>query len=533
MSTLCNENGLGYRSNPITIQKAPESGRIARIRGSISSIVKRAFSQLAKFFRFIASHLPNPLAKRKVSQMKATVAKVTPAPSNVIVAKDGSLYDEAPAAPKEPAPEVVPFSGDAPVSPEFVLSSTESKEAPVSSESAPSVTIVKKARKGVGGTVNSFGMRNIFRHFILATALASVGDQKAYAFQRFYITDMNNQFNLGDSKGITKLHRLAKDGNVYEFQRVASALRDRDLKLSEGGNFGEAELDDCMDWTGAQKLNDLDVSKVKTTPPTIVQNFCNTQVRMVDGSILTIEATNAAEVFEKVMGEKPNGVLTTFASPGHGFMNIDCEGCSDKPRVQETMGFYPAGGLRNGGESLPGRVTISSVDFIRDETTSGANNRENLVMLFPQRGHHEPEHAYKNKASRDNDLQLLFQLTDEQSKSVVAQIGKVKAGCRALDQKKCDSTGFRLRGRCEQGRTKEGEACTYNLFSRNCVDFVEETFEATGSKGHFMDFLTETQMERSIKRDPQHLMDNKALNFGYIRSRGILPWLKKLFTSSS
>jgi len=295
--------------------------------------------------------------------------------------------------------------------------------------------------------------------------------------------------NQPDSFGITKIHRWAREGDLGRLHLFLKALPKSDVVLNPAANFFSQTLEHCYSVSGIDDLN-LYRSEEFADPLIVVQNFCDTFVRMKDGRFLLLINTSAQDVY-RALHSKRNQVgtyfsslhrLTVYLSPGHAFLELD----------DDSFGFYPSGRLSDTSRSVA--VDIGS----KIAKISVSQNMRSLLsaintMARNQCGYITKELEYKYRSDRQNQLKLVFYINATQAGAVRAFYTKIDEAC-----KQCES------------------ACYYNLRNRNCVDFAQQIADQLGSNPPFSvgSLLAKEQLRNAIW-DP---WGNKAVNTVHYRS---------------
>lgn len=113
------------------------------------------------------------------------------------------------------------------------------------------------------------------------------------------------------------------------------------------------------------------------------------------------------------------------------------------------------------------------------------------------------EEWYESECDSLNTIKLMFYMSDEQAKQALETVQDVTLSCRENPEK----------------------SCRYHMTSQNCMDFLQEVFASTGSRGDIMDFLSDDQIGQGHMFSPRSLYEFKSLDYGFIRSRGLPHYL--------
>lgn len=125
--------------------------------------------------------------------------------------------------------------------------------------------------------------------------------------------------------------------------------------------------------------------------------------------------------------------------------------------------------------------------------------RETLATFRDQVGSIGNEDWYENDSDTRNSLKIMFILDDNQAKSALGKIKEVSLSCKENPEK----------------------SCRYHLTQHNCMDFLQDVFESTGAKGDFIDYFTDEQLDYGHLHSPSKIWEFKAIDYGFIRSRGM------------
>jgi exonuclease VII small subunit len=320
-------------------------------------------------------------------------------------------------------------------------------------------------------------------------------------------------FNTPDSHGITDIQRFARNGNLPLLRTLLNKSTE-EINPNIKNNLGPKMLEACRAQHNIEDLESLDINTIDFSPLTVTQNFCQTLVKLKDGSLLELSGVAADEALEFILKNKypddykdrlesyKSNVLTTYLSPGHGFVRL----ASRSQQYYNNRGFYPRGdGNRLFPEELPNKIAENLRGGIINSLINASGYKDiargAVTFLSSQKGSVTDENWYERHSEENNHLKLRFFLNDEQAKQALQAINKVSQSCSQNPE----------------------EACVYHLTSRNCVDFVQEVYKATGSKGYFADYFTDEQLTRGVNSfSPAELYEYKAMCYGYLQSRGVL-----------
>jgi len=290
--------------------------------------------------------------------------------------------------------------------------------------------------------------------------------------------------NKPDGLGITLIQRLAQKGpSVY----LDAFLGKEVSKFNPNAYFTSKTDADCRLPTQIFKLYPIPF-ELFSDPITAAQNFCNTVVKMRDGTELILENTAVRDVYrhlyarrQQIYGttQQPGDNLLTFIlNPGHAAVALKCTSCSDGNPFNECFGFSPAG-----------RKSFQTKDLENKPLF------ESFLWSINPIGSLDDNSISERVSSTFNFLKLSFPINDTQANAVFNHKKKVDEACRV-----------------------KGKLCRYGV-KNNCVSFAQNVFDAAGMEGHFAKFFTDGQLQIGF-RNPQHY---QAINFAYVSSSDN-PW---------
>jgi len=278
--------------------------------------------------------------------------------------------------------------------------------------------------------------------------------------------------NERNSEGITPIQKLAREGEVGLLQPIFARLGLQNIQTNHRANFGREALVSCSSASDEPLLSEIPLDQIDFSPLTLVQNFCGTLLRLKSGKIATLKNTDAQKAHAFFMKKKEGeNLLTAYLSPGHGFLQLDCPKCGEE-YTGKAIGFYP--GIGVSGSSLTSKK-------LRFPFSTGVIELESV-----------------DESADANELKLMIPLTDAQAKAAHKEIVKTAKAC---------------------DRVFGAHQCSYGILWNNCVDFVQNIFVKTGIKGHFCDYFSDRQLF-------QNMDGMGATQYGFIKSRGILPYLQ-------
>lgn len=166
---------------------------------------------------------------------------------------------------------------------------------------------------------------------------------------------MIRQFmNLPDERGITQLHRDARNGNLKRIDQCIEEIPEDSVVLNPLVYFSSKTLADCRAPSQISQIDQISLDQF-AFPFVVAQNYCNTHVKMKDGSILILQHTDAKKVYnslvlrsktegiwqrfvyelQKMIKTSPsptleNNAITVYINPGHAFLGFTCSSCAGK-----------------------------------------------------------------------------------------------------------------------------------------------------------------------------------------------------------
>jgi len=290
--------------------------------------------------------------------------------------------------------------------------------------------------------------------------------------------------NIPDRFGITLIQRLAQKGpSVY----LDAFLSKEVSKFNPNAYFTSKTDADCRLPTQIFRLNPIPF-ELFSDPITATQNFCNTVVKMRDGTVLILENTAVGDVYrylyvrrQQIHGstQQPgNNLLTFYLNPGHAAVALKCASCFDGHPFNECFGFSPAG-----------RKSFQTKDLENKPLF------EHFLWSINPIGSLDDNSISERVSSKMNFLKLSFPINDTQANAVFNYKKRVDEACRV-----------------------KGKLCRYGV-KNNCVSFAQNVFDAAGMEGHFAKFFTDGQLQIGF-RNPLHY---QAIDYAYVSSSDN-PW---------
>ena len=129
---------------------------------------------------------------------------------------------------------------------------------------------------------------------------------------------------------------------------------------------------------------------------------------------------------------------------------------------------------------------------------------EQYLMTQEQVGNVGNEDWYENDSDTRNSLKIMFIVDDDQAKAALGAVKDVTQSCKDNPEK----------------------SCRYHMTTRNCVDFLQEVFTSAGGSGDFADYFTDEQLGHGHLTTPTRLYEFKAVDYTFIRSRGMPHYLR-------
>lgn len=349
--------------------------------------------------------------------------------------------------------------------------------------------------------------------------------------------------------GVTPLMWAARSGNVELVSLLLKKITDQNIITSREGFFTEQDLEACQ----AEALKNLDSLPIQSIafPLIIAQNNCNVMIGLNNGKIIKLPNADAKQIKDFILekkygtnrGNEAANVLTLYLSPGHGFLRLECGSCDDDKPYKMTKGLYPTGRLVQTTNDAPTKTNnappeeanmiftivnqigsgintlVESIDSDRkhisktiEETSKKLEEAKKKYEMYKneaksaysqltqdQYGNLIDDTEYEYSSDQTNALKIMFYLDDEQAKTALSTINDVKFSCSQNPEK----------------------SCYYNAVNRNCVDVANEVFTSVGGQGYFADFFSNDQLNYGHLESPSRLWEFKAVNWGYIQSRGI------------
>jgi len=310
-------------------------------------------------------------------------------------------------------------------------------------------------------------------------------------FLTFFTSPTNNA-------GVSHLDKAMKEGNLELINIVLNASDNAEIAEHPEVFISKDTVEGCLADSEFQKILELPLEEI-VFPLNLSQSFCDTNIRLRDGSILRLKNTNAVTVFHYLMEKKYEVKdatpyeFTVYLSPGHAFFSFDAQ----------VQGFYPA--FAPISPSLIFAQVKQTLDTVVSKTIS-EGIRNAVIYLGYQKGYIKNEYKYLQLSEDENHPKIKFLLDDQ-------QMGKLKSHFENLS-KLCKS---------------KSPDCYYQLWTRNCVDFVQELFQSADGIGFFADFLTINQLGDvyPVASDPVGAYEVKAAQYSLLRSRGPVNYFRE------
>ena len=309
---------------------------------------------------------------------------------------------------------------------------------------------------------------------------------------------------------------------------VFKKILNTDVGLSYFSNYF---CESCLQ--ESDSLENIDLSLIHAEPLIVAQNYCDTLIRLKDGSILKVRGVSAKDVYAYLQerlsiseeSAKPYATLNVYLNPGHAFFEVKGEG------FRKLLGFYPneeAGSILEDDYRTESAVlaSISAVTFsavysminLYLEFSSYRHNRylslalpaavstaasaalyraslNGLPAIDHKLGSVQGEGDARAESIKKDHAMDSFVLNKAQTEKVLDYIKTVQDGCEAHDY----------------------DHCTYHFITRNCLTLTQEVFHAAGFEGSPFDFFAEEQLNYTASSF-ESFYDTKALFY--------VAWLK-------
>ncbi len=275
--------------------------------------------------------------------------------------------------------------------------------------------------------------------------------------------------NAPDSRSITQFHRDARNGNLQRIDRFIHKIPEDQVVLNTQVYFSSKTLEDCRAPSQFSQLDQVPLDQF-AFPFIVAQNYCNALIKMKDGSILTLQHTDAKKVYDSLtLRSKTEGTFHVFVTglqkmtgtytpppiesnrlyiylnPAHGLSALNCSSCAhgNGSSFEDTYGFH------NGFGADPSGLSYSRLNQL---------------------------------------LKLTFYINNEQAKAVWEK---------------------------QDFLQKHTSITDYNLFKNNCIDFTVKVFGEIGEP-HPYQFFTEEQLSGFSR-------DNVAIQYARFKYKHNMP----------
>lgn len=244
--------------------------------------------------------------------------------------------------------------------------------------------------------------------------------------------------NQPNDKQITPIHRAAREADFATLE-YCLAQHSQDVLLNPQAYFTSQTLQDCSAIpTSLTELDQVPLNQF-TYPFVVVQNQCNTYIKMKNGSLLTLKLASALDVhnllskryLESIGADfvPTENTLQIYLNPGHAFFGISCKSCGPTGSpFDKRIGFYPT-------DTRP-------LGTLCDELKCEG----------------------KTYSDENNYLKIVIPIDDKQAEKVFKKIVEIEASNPS-----------------------------YHAYLRNCLDVTQEIFQEISSS-HFLNFFTSEQL---------------------------------------
>lgn len=231
-----------------------------------------------------------------------------------------------------------------------------------------------------------------------------------------------------------------------------------------------------------------------------VQNGCNTLVpTTVFNKLLVFKNTDAQALRRYLLKlkygpkyeEEEGGVFEIYLSPGHAFMGVECLDCSeDGQSVDRKFGFY----------GLIHRIVVLNlgVALAKHELSRKANVPSFAFQYVQGKIKNESDSLFISNQLNKPKIKIYTS-----KKAIVAINAMLEETIKACDE-------------------KDFENCYYQLFTNNCVGFVQGIYAAQGFEGDYRSLFTDEQLGFGYFQKLNKFgdfYDHKAASYAYLMSR--------------
>lgn len=291
-------------------------------------------------------------------------------------------------------------------------------------------------------------------------------------YQSLYRIGWNAKWFNHPVNGRTLIQKMIREGDFEFLQQISPHIPLEQVRLSP--HFTQDEFRECLAIPPS-----VPISKMSVEPVLVAQQGCTSIVRLKDGSNLRLPATKAFELRKKILKEhrvnpesrKTDHVFTIYLNRNHASYSLEKSGSSRNNKV-EHYGLYPSSDPLTPISTVPCAVVDDRINSLDSERT--------------------------------NELMLRIPITDTQRNSL-------------LQYKK------ERESNCIQRRDY------YLPLGRNCVDFVQENYEAAGLPGHFGDLIDPHKMVNKFKRGQRR--HTLAMQYTFVRVMGLTAFFLAQFTA--
>ncbi len=284
-------------------------------------------------------------------------------------------------------------------------------------------------------------------------------------------------FNV-PQEGLTALQKFARRGDIELINAIAKDIPKDQILTSDGTFTFEEEIRDCF--IGGPQA---DLSRFDPNKTIFAQNGCRAVVMTDDGEVYSYPGQEASKLAQQMANGKDLDSFTIYHNPGHASIAFS----------DAHLGFYPTDNLREMGVGeafAEGFAQNPALQVAHYGIMSGAT-------LGMQPGSSSFRDSYKSKTAAQFPLQL------SASKNLPAAFKS--SPCTVIDDSihKVISdmtngltlTVYAPKEKVEAVRqyaTKIQEACKsgnatapFNMLTNNCIDFVRQAVQASGTKADF------------------------------------------------
>lgn len=279
-------------------------------------------------------------------------------------------------------------------------------------------------------------------------------------------------FNIPDTKGRTILQKLAGRGYVELVNQIAKDIPKDRIVMTSDVSFKE-EMEDCF-----VQSKEVDLSRFDPTKTMIAQNGCRAVIMTHEGEIHSYPGQDASKLAQQLAQGTSLDSFTIYHNRGHASIAFS----------DAHFGFYPqaafddivaqeVGGRSSVASSGQSSIMTGSALAIQPGSSSLPNSYKSKIaggVLLNIRNKNIPsafvpckvfdDWKEKNVSENGNDLTLRVYAPKGMVKAVRQYVKKIQTACKA------------------------GTAsAAYHALKNNCIEFVRQAVQASGTKADFRD----------------------------------------------